>query len=512
MVQLGSAPALRVAPGLGGVIRMLPQASSLLVPVLGRDNNKAQLVMVDTRVNSPSSTASHPGYYYNQALQQAGDASAVGGIVTDMRNAMVAYQTQTIPELLRSVAIFTTCKQKWLVTNAEQILRTSAMALSQRLTDMVVKQTFFKQFCAGENASEVLPLMNKLHSRGVGSILDYAAEADLGTETTAAAFETGGATSLYTGKIEAHCDDNLSKYLDAVALASQAPAGEGVVAVKVTSLGNPLLLQRMAVAKEDIPAELSEEEEGLAARVHERVSAIAAAAKEGGVELLVDAEHSYFQGAIDAVAMRAMRLYNKDDAVVYNTYQCYLKDSGPKLEEHLAQAEAAGFQLGAKLVRGAYMNLERRRAEELCYPSPIHDSLQDTHANFNHCMAMMLDAVKAERGHVVIATHNEDSCQRAMRKMATLGLEPSNGRVKFGQLQGMCDFLTYSLSAYGYKAYKYLPYGPLHEVLPYLIRRAQENSDVLGATDIERRLMLSEVKRRFFQGASGPVAASATAV
>uniref|UniRef100_A0A7S1SX85 Proline dehydrogenase n=1 Tax=Tetraselmis chuii TaxID=63592 RepID=A0A7S1SX85_9CHLO len=511
MPQL-SQPAVRIATlgGAAGALRVLPQAASLLNAVVTRDSGP-KLVAVDNRLHSPSSSVTAATASFDHLAMS--DVST-GCLVTDMRNAVVAYQSQTIPELLRSISIFTTCKQRWLVRNAEQILKTSAAALSQTLTDAVVKQTFFKQFCAGENSDEVLPVMHKLHSRGVGSILDYAAEADLSTGTTAAVFETSGVESVYTKMIEAHCDGNLAKYLDAVALAAKAPPGEGVVAMKITSLGNPLLLQRMAIARDDIPADLSEEEEQLAARVHERVGAIASAAQASGVELLVDAEHSYFQVAIDSVAMRAMRTYNKDDAVVYNTYQCYLKDSGPKLEAHLAEAEAKGFQLGAKLVRGAYMNLERQRAEELCYPSPIHDTIQDTHDNFNRCMEMMLDSVAAERGHLVIATHNEESCKRAMRTMSTLGIHPSNMRVKFGQLQGMCDFLTYSLSAYGYRSYKYLPYGPLHEVLPYLIRRAQENSDMLGATDIERSLMLSEVWRRmsrFMRGTRGQVAAASAA-
>jgi len=181
---------------------------------------------------------------------------------------------------------------------------------------------------------------------------------------------------------------------------------------------------------------------------------------------------------------------------VFNTYQCYLKGSHEKLQSHLEEAQTQGWKLGAKLVRGAYMKSERERADALGHPSPVHETIEDTHYSFDRSVETMLHAVKAGNGEVVIASHNEQSVLTAMSLMEELGLDNHNAGVMFGQLQGMCDFLTYSLSAKGYHSYKYLPYGPLHEVMPYLLRRAQENSGLLSTTDVEKFMMLAEVKRR----------------
>eukprot|EP00192_Tetraselmis_astigmatica_P003818 CAMPEP_0117698282 /NCGR_PEP_ID=MMETSP0804-20121206/29679_1 /TAXON_ID=1074897 /ORGANISM="Tetraselmis astigmatica, Strain CCMP880" /LENGTH=547 /DNA_ID=CAMNT_0005512589 /DNA_START=466 /DNA_END=2109 /DNA_ORIENTATION=- len=458
-----------------------------------------------------------------------------------LRDAMVAYKSRTAGDLLRAVAVFQSCKFPWLVKNAEGLLNTASQ-VSKSLTDSVVKKTFFAHFCAGENEDEVKPVMQKLGSSHVGSILDYAAEADLDTEEDPSsgrpvylqktedhcdgnlkkylnaislatnATEGGGVVAVKI-KTEDHCDGNLKKYLNAISLATNATEGGGVVAVKITSLGNPALLQRMSFLSSE---DLIEEEHKLVQTVKERVHALGQAAQASHVRMLIDAEQSYFQPAIDALTMDLMKSYNTRDTVVFNTYQCYLKGSHEKLQSHLEEAQTQGWKLGAKLVRGAYiksereradaqgsheklqshleeaqtqgwklgaklvrgayMKSERERADALGHPSPVHETIEDTHYSFDRSVETMLHAVKAGNGEVVIASHNEQSVLTAMSLMEELGLDNHNAGVMFGQLQGMCDFLTYSLSAKGYHSYKYLPYGPLHEVMPYLLRRAQENS------------------------------------
>uniref|UniRef100_A0A061SK57 Proline dehydrogenase n=1 Tax=Tetraselmis sp. GSL018 TaxID=582737 RepID=A0A061SK57_9CHLO len=404
-----------------------------------------------------------------------------------LRDALVAYKSRSVAELLRAVTVFQTCKFRWLVKNAEPVLA-AANSVSKTLTNFAVKKTFFAQFCAGETEDEVKPVMQGLYNNRVGSILDYAAEADLSSVPN-----PGVHGNAYLQKTEDHCNLNLNKYLQAISLATHVTKGAGVVAMKVTSLGNPFLLERMSAVPRD---ELTAEERSLVERLEERMNLLGQCAQNAGVRLLVDAEQSYFQPAIDELALMMMKNWNKEESVVFNTYQCYLKDAYGKLAAHLEASDREGFSLGAKLVRGAYMKMERQRAAERGYPSPIHDTIEDTHECFDSSVSLMLEQVKRQRGQVVIASHNENSILRAMEEMERLGISSQNPGVMFGQLQGMCDYLTYSLGARGYHAYKYLPYGPLNEVMPYLIRRAQENGDVLATTDMEKYLMLAEVKRR----------------
>lgn len=246
-------------------------------------------------------------------------------------------------------------------------------------------------------------------------------------------------------------------------------------------------------------AALSEEECHLLDAMMGRVDRLAKVASEAGVRLMIDAEHTYFQPAIDSVVTEMQRRYNRDEPVVFNTIQCYLKDSHERLRIDLERARREGYKYGAKLVRGAYMVLERARAVELGYPSPIQDSKADTHANYDRCMREMLQYVASEGCEVMVATHNQESIERTVTGMGELGLPPSSG-VYFGQLLGMADHLTFTLGRAGYGAYKYVPFGAVDEVMPYLIRRAQENSDMLGGVGKEVAMMRTELKRRLFGG------------
>jgi proline dehydrogenase len=216
---------------------------------------------------------------------------------------------------------------------------------------------------------------------------------------------------------------------------------------------------------------------------------------QADVRLLIDAEHSYFQPAIDNTVTELQRQYNRDAPRIYNTVQCYLKDSHSRLLDELERARRENYKYGVKLVRGAYMVLERQRAQEMGYPDPIHATKDDTHANYNACVEELLRCVKAEGAEVMVASHNQQSIELAVDKMAALGMPPSSG-VYFGQLLGMADHLTYTLGAHGYGAYKYVPFGEVDEVMPYLIRRAQENSDMLGGMGGEMGMLRTELVRR----------------
>eukprot|EP00941_MAST-03F_sp_MAST-3F-sp1_P003403 g3403.t1 len=252
---------------------------------------------------------------------------------------------------------------------------------------------------------------------------------------------------------------------------------------------------------------LDSEECKLLETLLQRTDRLCTLAGDLGVRVMIDAEQTYFQPAIDHVVIKMQRKHNKpgknpvkDRAVVYNTYQCYLKDSHERIKIDLDRSRKEGWQFAAKLVRGAYMVAERARAKEKNYEDPIHDTLQETHDSYNNAVEKLLSRSevieKGEPANIVVASHNQESVERTIDVMKRLGLTPGGRGVYFGQLLGMSDHLSFTLGKHGYKAYKYVPYGPVHEVIPYLVRRAQENSDIMQGVGIERRMLWKEIKRR----------------
>jgi len=225
-----------------------------------------------------------------------------------------------------------------------------------------------------------------------------------------------------------------------------------------------------------------------------RLERLAEKAAEFKVRLMVDAEQTYFQPAIDHLVLHLQRKYNREFPVIYNTYQSYLKDSYSRIELDLARARKERFFFAAKLVRGAYMVQERKRARDRKYESPIQDTLEDTHANYHKCVDLILENI--EYADVMVASHNEKTVKHVIHKMQELGIAVRGGGVFFGQLLGMCDHVSFSLGHSGYMVYKYVPYGPVHEVIPYLLRRAEENSNMLGNAGKEIKLLKKELLRR----------------
>lgn len=245
----------------------------------------------------------------------------------------------------------------------------------------------------------------------------------------------------------------------------------------------------------------SDEEIVLMRKMSERLHILAEEADICGTKLLIDAEHTKYQPAIDNLVLELKQKYNAKNRtsrpVIFNTYQCYLKDARERIRTDLQRSERFGFHFAAKLVRGAYMIHERERAKQLKQLSPIHDTATDTHTCYNEVIEMLL---KHRQWHgpgleIMVATHNKESIQKAVQWMNELNLEPNS--VHFAQLYGMSDNLTYTLGKYCYNAYKYLPYGEVQEVIPYLVRRAQENGDVLGNAKSEVALLQEELKKRF---------------
>lgn len=254
--------------------------------------------------------------------------------------------------------------------------------------------------------------------------------------------------------------------------------------------------------------QLSKKEEEMFRNFVRRLDTIVRAAQEMDVRIMVDAEQTYFQPAITRMTLEFMRKYNKEKAIVFNTYQCYLREAYNEITTDLEQAKRQNFFFGAKLVRGAYMEQERARAAALGYPDPINPTYEATtemyHTTLTECLRRIKDM--KEKGEsknkiaIMVASHNENTVRFAIDKMKEIGVQPEDKVICFGQLLGMCDYITFPLGQSGYSAYKYIPYGPVKEVLPYLSRRAQENKGILKKIKKEKRLLSREILRRLAKG------------
>ncbi|XP_049824718.1 proline dehydrogenase 1, mitochondrial isoform X2 [Aethina tumida] len=253
--------------------------------------------------------------------------------------------------------------------------------------------------------------------------------------------------------------------------------------------------------------QLSTKEEEMFRNMIRRVNTIVKAAQDMDVRIMVDAEQTYFQPAITRITLEFMRKYNKEKAIVFNTYQCYLRNALTEVTTDLEQAKRQNFYFGAKLVRGAYLEQERARAAAMGYPDPTNPNFEATSDMYHKTLTECLRRIKAfkDKGEdkkiaIMVASHNENTVRFAIEKMREYSIEPSDKVICFGQLLAMCDYITFPLGQSGYSAYKYIPYGPVNEVLPYLSRRAHENKGVLKKIKKEKRLLAKEIVRRLATG------------
>jgi proline dehydrogenase len=261
------------------------------------------------------------------------------------------------------------------------------------------------------------------------------------------------------------------------------------ISLKVTGFARFTLLEKMQQSGQLSAAELREFD-----RVRQRVQAICATAEACGVSVLIDAEQSWIQQPVDRLTEEVMERFNQSRVVVYNTYQMYRRDRLEYLKETLERSRQQGYLLGAKLVRGAYMEKERERAAQLGYPDPIQPDKAATDRDYDE--AVRLVCRNLDRTALFAGTHNQESCRLAAQLVHEAGLPHDHPHVHFSQLYGMSDPLTFNLAKAGFRVSKYLPYGPVTDVLPYLIRRAEENSSVSGQMSRELRLIHQEVLRR----------------
>ncbi|KAL0965656.1 hypothetical protein UPYG_G00284060 [Umbra pygmaea] len=269
-----------------------------------------------------------------------------------------------------------------------------------------------------------------------------------------------------------------------------------------TSISNLLVIPNFETGQlEPLLRKFTVEEEKQMKRMLQRVDVLAKHAVDNGVRLMVDAEQTYFQPAISRLTLEMQRIFNRQKPIIFNTYQCYLKEAYDNVSVDVELSRREGWFFGAKLVRGAYMYQERSRAKEIGYEDPINPDYETTNRMYHKCLEFVLEEINQnQKANVMVASHNEDTVKFTLEKMNEMALSPTENKVYFGQLLGMCDQISFPLGQAGFPVYKYVPYGPVNEVIPYLSRRALENRGIMKGSQRERTLLWKELKRRFLNG------------
>ena len=380
-------------------------------------------------------------------------------------NTAVAFANKSDKELKKAHFVFSVIAKPFLNKIGTKLTN---LALTLRLpVKGIIKATVFNHFCGGENVEDCKTRILELDNSNIGTILDYSVEGE---------------------QDEGAYNNCLSELLEGIQLANREKAIPFCV-VKLTGLIPFELLAKMDAKKELKLPELSQFEKGV-----DRVRKIAQAAFDAKTPFMIDAEESWIQNTIDSIVFDLMLDFNKESAIIYNTAQMYRHDRILYIQQLFEKAKQNNIHVGLKIVRGAYMEKERDRAKENGYTSPIQANKASTDKDYNLALAFCTE--NSDRIAICCGTHNEQSSLYLTQIMKDKGISKENSNFYFAQLLGMSDHISYNLSKEGYNVAKYVPYGPVKEVMPYLIRRANENTSVAGQTGRELSLLKKEMKRR----------------
>ncbi len=384
----------------------------------------------------------------------------------DFTDTEIAFQNKTNRELKETYRLFKLMNNNLLVDTGS-LLSKIALRLRLPFVETVMKHTIFKQFCGGENLMDCQSVIDHLYSHNTLAILDYGAESKSAEEDLNDAAK------------------ELVKAIDFAASNNSVP----VVSCKLTAL-----VENNQLIKKQNKHPLTAHEKKRYKAFLKRINKACARAHKLGVGVFIDAEESWMQDAMDDVVRDLMKKYNRDRVIVYNTYQMYRHDKLEQLRADYFMAHSEGYKLGAKLVRGAYMEKERERAKDLGYPSPIQPDKASTDRDYNEGLKFCLD--RYEEIGFCNATHNLESVKLMVDEIIAKDIPRDHRHVNFCQLQGMSDYITFNLSEAGFNTAKYVVYGPVKDVIEYLIRRAEENTAVTGEMSRELKLITTEKKRR----------------
>ncbi len=380
-------------------------------------------------------------------------------------NTEIAFRHESNSELKRAYWLFRMINLNFLVKIGPPITN-FAFKIGLPIKSLV-KSTIFNHFCGGETIAECEPTIRNLQSGKVGTILDFSVE----------------------GENEEAVFDETRNQIIATIRRAKGDAAIPLTVFKITGVGSFEILE-----KADAGLSFSAEEESAWQKIFDRVDTICKTAFDFNVPVMIDAEETWIQHSIDLLALNMMRQYNQQKVIVYNTYQLYRHDKLASLKADYQAAADEGFLLGAKLVRGAYMEKENKRAAEKGYPTLIQPDKTATDRDYN--LALAFCAENINRIAFVCGTHNEQSCKLLADLLNKHQLNHNHPHVHFSQLLGMSDNLSFNLSNAGYNVAKYVPFGPVKSVLPYLFRRAQENTAIAGQTSRELGLISKEKNRR----------------
>lgn len=397
-------------------------------------------------------------------------AKAVGAVpnppALDFSNTEIAFAGKNNAELKETERLFKLMNNRHLVSIGSMVGMLGTK-IPLPFFEKITKATIFKQFCGGTTLLESQPAIERLEKLGVNSVLDYGAEAK---------------------ESEDDFNRTMNENLRAIDFGSRLPSVP-VISTKITGLARFGLLEKISSSPN-----ISPEDKGEFKNVLKRVDAICHHAAQVGMSVFIDAEETWIQPAIDLLANRMMKRYNKEKVVVFNTFQMYRTDRLSFLMESFDLAKQQGYLLGAKLVRGAYMDKERKRAEDMGYPSPIQPNKEATDHDYDLGVQFCIE--NYEQIALCNASHNANSSLKMAALISSKNLPKNHPHLQFCQLLGMSDNITFNLAKAGYNVAKYMVYGQVKEVIPYLIRRSHENSSVTGDVSRELDLILKEVRRR----------------
>ena len=381
-------------------------------------------------------------------------------------NTEIAFQSKSTKQLNKSYWLFKLVSNNTLVKVSPFLLKI-AFALRLPIKGLI-KQTIFEQFCGGESIENCDKRIQSLAKFNIGTILDYSVE----------------------GKSIEDDFNRVTKETTQTILKAKENDNIPFAVFKISGLARLELLEKVSNSK----MELNKEEKKEFKRVKERINLICKTAYKNNVRLFIDAEESWIQDTIDEIVISMMRKYNSERAIVFNTLQMYRWDRLAFLKQSYADAENGNYFLGLKIVRGAYLEKERERAKKMGYPSPIQKDKESCDNDYNLALRFCMNHI--DKIALCAGTHNEQSSILLTQLMDENNILKNDQRVYFSQLLGMSEHISFNLSNNEYNVAKYMPYGPIKDVLPYLIRRAEENTSIAGQTGRELSLIIKEKKRR----------------